>query len=379
MVNNKIFTQKDRKKVYFQVLEKYQPEIHSASLIAAAIKSEVPRLIKNKQLHKIDPSLLEAVIMSGDFSYDLSYYILAYFNDMPISLKDAIFNNAAFLNLDDEAIFEFLSDPRYLNWKGTNYCSAWYHKVLTGNREKYASLIERSALTAPLINLLIHYQSGKNLDYSTEHHIQYIGDLLCSTYIMSNDLKEWTIKQIPGLLASGADNTGLLAFKKIYSSLFPQEEKVKARAYLNDKHENIIYSLNHGSASTQFFIKAGLSQEEAEAFYNDYPQYHEQIFHCLRHMKLHVHKDWFPEYLKHNMSLKYVQPHQDYGAGINLYLIHQNLEEVLTPNSKRALKIKMLRYLRNEYHIELDENIPLSSLISVLENTLFVPKIESAG
>lgn len=378
MENNKIFTYQERKKFYSQVLEKYEPETYSASLISAALKSEVPRLIKTKQLDKIDPSLLEATIMSGDFPFDLSYYILAYFNEMSINLKDAIFNNAAFLKLDDEAIFEFLSDPRYLNWKGTNYCSAWYHKVSKNNRERYASLIEKSALTYPLINLLIHYQSEKNLDFLTEHHIQYFGDLLCATYLMSDDLKDWTIKQVPGFIVSGAQNKVFLSLKKSYSTLFTQKEKKEAQEYLNKEQEDIVYSLNHGSASTQLFIKTGLNQEETEAFYNDYPNYREQIFHCLRHMRLHVHKDWFPEYLQHNMPLKYVKPHEDYGDGINLYLIHQNLEKVLTTNSKNALKIRILRYLRHEYSIELEDSIPLSSLISVLENTLFVPKKELA-
>lgn len=95
------------------------------------------------------------------------------------------------------------------------------------------------------------------------------------------------------------------------------------------------------------------------------------MFHCFRRMNLHVKKEWLPEYLNQRMPLTYLQAIPEYGEGINLYLLHHNLKDVLTPSGKRALKIRITRFLQKEYAVAVDKNTSYTALLSILENTIF--------
>lgn len=236
MEPSEILTTQDRKDYYLKVIQDVYPDKYSDALISSAIKSLAPELIRTGTLHLIDYPLFEQAVINRDFPFDLSYYIIAHFHNMPSGFRDAVFNVAALLDLDDDAIFEFLADPRYSNWKGMDYSSAWYHKVSPANVERYASLIERSVLTLPLATLLMFYQNDRNLEDYTPHYIDYIEKLMCATYRMSEDLKQWTINQLSSYLKIDNSYTRVsMLVKKIYSDLFSEEEKQKAHYHFS-KH-----------------------------------------------------------------------------------------------------------------------------------------------
>lgn len=372
MEPSEILTTQDRKDYYLKVIQDVYPDQYSDALISSAIKSLAPELIRTGTLHLIDYPLFEQAVINRDFPFDLSYYIIAHFHNMPSGFRDAVFNVAALLNLDDDAIFEFLADPRYSNWKGMDYSSAWYHKVSPANVERYASLIERSVLTLPLATLLMFYQNDRNLEDYTPHYIDYIEKLMCVTYRMSEDLKQWTINQLSSYLKIDNSYTRVsMLVKKIYSDLFSEEEKQKAYYHFTKHFPSIYEAVQKGSTPTDFFIQVGLDQEETERFYKQYPNYAEQMFHCFRRMNLHVKKEWLPEYLNQRMPLTYLQAIPEYGEGINLYLLHHNLKDVLTPSEKRALKIRITRFLQKEYAVAVDKNTSYTALLSILENTIF--------